>query len=235
MSGPALVVIPTYNELDNLPGLTAAVLHAMPDADLLVVDDASPDGTGALADALARREPHIKVLHRSAKLGLGTAYREGFTAAINWGYEQVFQMDADFSHEPADLLRLRAALESGADLAIGSRWVAGGGTRNWGLRRRMLSRGGSFYARTILGVPIRDLTGGFKGWRRTALEAIALGTIRSEGYSFQIEMTYRAIQRQLRVVEVPIVFTDRRVGQSKMSGAIFREALFAVWRLRFRR
>jgi dolichol-phosphate mannosyltransferase len=165
---------------------------------------------------------------------LGTAYRGGFQRALADQYERVFQMDADFSHDPADLVRLLRATDEGADVAIGSRYVDGGGTRNWSLRRRILSRGGSFYARTILGVGVRDLTAGFKCWRREALQRIQLDAVRSEGYGFQIEMTYRAIRQGLRVVEVPILFTERRAGASKMSGGIITEAIVGVWRLRAR-
>lgn len=229
-----LVVVPTYNERDNLAKFVTALLGALPEAQVLVVDDASPDGTGAIADAIAARDGRVRAIHRAGKLGLGTAYRDAFARAIAEGWELVGQMDCDFSHDPADLPRLVAAVREGADVAVGSRWIRGGGTRHWGIGRRLLSRGGSFYARTVLGVRVRDLTAGFKCWRREALEKVGVEGVKSEGYGFQIEMTYRAIRRGLRVVEVPITFVDRRVGQSKMSGGIVTEALVGVWRLRFR-
>jgi dolichol-phosphate mannosyltransferase len=230
----SLVVLPTYNERGNLGPIVQAIHKALPDAEVLVVDDASPDGTGELAASLAKGDERLRVLRRSAKLGLGTAYRDAFRLALAGPYAHVIQMDADFSHDPADLPRLAEAVQRGADVAVGSRWVAGGGTRNWGVGRRLLSRGGSFYARTVLGVPVHDLTSGFKCWRRETLASVGLEEVRSEGYGFQIEMTYRAIRRGFRVVEVPIVFVDRRVGQSKMSSAIVREALLGVWRMRAR-
>jgi len=228
-----LVVVPTYNERDNLAALCARIRHTLPGADLLVVDDASPDGTGALADDLARGDARIRVLHRPGKLGLGTAYREGFRLALREAYAFVFEIDADFSHAPEDLPRLLEAARAGADLAIGSRYVKGGGTRNWGFARKLLSRGGSLYARTILGVSVRDLTSGFKCFRGEALAALDLEALHSEGYAFQIEVTYRLLRQGRRVTEVPIVFVDRRVGQSKMSGGIVLEAVGVVWRLRF--
>ncbi|MBI4493834.1 MAG: polyprenol monophosphomannose synthase [Chloroflexi bacterium] len=226
-----LVIVPTYNERQNLEPLAEAVLRQGP-FDLLVVDDGSPDGTGEVADALAQRFPsRVSVLHRGAKLGLGSAYVQGFKAALERGHERVFQMDADFSHDPRDLPRLRDALES-ADLAIGSRYVDHGGARHWPLWRRALSRGGSLYARTILGVPVHDLTSGFKGFRRQALEALELDAIRSNGYSFQIEVTYRCYEQGRQIKEVPILFVDRRTGASKMSPHIVLEAMIMVWRLR---
>lgn len=228
----ALVVIPTYNERENLKPLCEQVLQSLPCCDVLIVDDNSPDGTGALADQLSEREPRIKVLHRSGKLGLGTAYIAGFRHALSHDYEYVFEMDADFSHDPAYLPALLNAAKEGADVVIGSRRVPGGGTENWGVGRQVMSAGGSLYARTILGLPVRDLTSGFKCFRRRVLETIDLDAVRSNGYSFQIELTYRAAQAGFRVAEVPIVFVDRRVGQSKMSGSIFREALTMVWKLR---
>jgi len=228
-----MIVVPTYNERDNLEALHAEVRRVLPSADLLIVDDASPDGTGVLADGLAARDPQVRVLHRPAKLGLGTAYRDGFGVALRDGYDFVFEMDADFSHSPDDLVRLLAAARDGADLAIGSRYVPGGGTRNWGRLRRLISRGGSLYARTILGVAVRDLTSGFKCFRKSALLGLDLGRLHSEGYAFQIEVTYRLLRRGARVVEVPIVFVDRRVGLSKMSRRILLEAVAVVWRLRF--
>jgi dolichol-phosphate mannosyltransferase len=230
-----LVCVPTYNERENLEALVGAAHAALPEADLLIIDDNSPDGTGALADQIAAADPHVKVLHRAGKLGLGTAYLEGFRLGLAQGYDYLFEMDCDFSHDPRYLPDLLAAARGGADLVIGSRYVAGGGTENWGLLRKILSRGGSLYARTILGVKIRDLTGGFKCFRRALLEALPLDRMRTQGYGFQIEMTYRALQAGFRVVEIPIVFVDRRVGQSKMSKAIFLEAMKMVWALRLSR
>jgi dolichol-phosphate mannosyltransferase len=228
----ALVIIPTYNERENIKPLCEQVLAQLPVCDILIVDDGSPDGTGALCDELHAREPRIRVLHRSGKLGLGTAYIAGFRYALEHGYEYIFEMDADFSHDPAYLPSLLAAAKEGADVVIGSRRIPGGGTENWGAIRQLVSSGGSLYARTILGLPVRDLTSGFKCFRRRVLETIDLDAVRSNGYSFQIEVTYRASQAGFRIAEVPIVFVDRRVGQSKMSGTIFAEALTMVWKLR---
>jgi dolichol-phosphate mannosyltransferase len=210
-----------------------AVLDTAQDR-VLVIDDGSPDGTGAIADRLATELEWVDVLHRPAKEGLGPAYVAGFRRALDDGAELVLEMDCDFSHDPADVPRLIAACEEGADLALGSRYVAGGGTVNWGLGRRIVSRGGSLYARIVLGVGVRDLTGGFKCFRRATLEAIDLDAIAARGYGFQIEGTYRVLRRRLRVVEVPITFTDRRVGESKMSGGIVAEAMLQVPRLRWR-
>ncbi|HEX2685658.1 MAG TPA: polyprenol monophosphomannose synthase, partial [Kofleriaceae bacterium] len=223
-----LIVVPTYNERDNVREIALRLLVALPDIELLFVDDDSPDGTGALLDELAAAQPHIHVLHRGGKLGLGTAYLEGFRWGLARGFDYLFEMDADGSHDPRYLSQMLALAEDGADVVVGSRYVPGGGTENWGFGRTLLSRGGSLYARTILGVELRDVTAGFICWRRTALEAIDLSTITSNGYSFQIEMKYRALKRNLRVVETPIVFVDRRVGQSTMSRAIFVEALLKV-------
>lgn len=228
-----LIVVPTYNEHDNVRGIAAAFLAALPGVELLFVDDNSPDGTGAVLDELARDEPRINVMHRPGKLGLGTAYVQGFGWGLERGYEYLLEMDADGSHDPKYLPQMVALADDGADVVIGSRYVPGGGTENWGVGRKILSRGGSLYARTILGVDVRDVTAGFMLWRRTALEAIDLSSVTSNGYSFQIEMKYRAILRGLRVVETPIVFVDRAVGQSKMSRKIFAEALLKVWALRF--
>jgi dolichol-phosphate mannosyltransferase len=227
-----LICIPTYNEREVLPSIVAAVREANPDATVLVVDDNSPDGTGALADDLAARDPQIRVLHRQGKEGLGAAYKHAFRVALEEGWERIVQMDADFSHDPKDVPRLLAALEAGADLAIGSRYVAGGGTENWGLGRRLISRGGGSYARLALGVGVNDLTAGFKAWRADTLKGISLDAVDAKGYGFQIEMTFRTLQNGFKVVEVPIRFVDRRVGASKMSGSIFFEALTLVWRLR---
>jgi dolichol-phosphate mannosyltransferase len=234
MAERVLICVPTYNESGNLANLVAAVHGSLPDADLLVIDDNSPDGTGALADEIAARDPHLNVLHRPGKQGLGTAYLEGFRQGLRGDYEYFFEMDCDFSHDPKYLPELLAAARGGADLVLGSRWAPGGGTENWGIGRKILSRGGSFYARTILGIDIRDVTGGFKCFRRRVLETLPLDRVQTQGYGFQIELTYRAIKAGFKVVEVPIVFVDRRVGQSKMSKAIFLEAMKMVWRLRLK-
>lgn len=229
---PALVIIPTYNERDNVGPITSAVLAAEPRADVLVVDDNSPDGTGQLADELAKKEPRIQVLHRQQKEGLGRAYLHAFRWALERGYQFIIEMDADFSHDPKYLPRLIDTAMGGADLVLGSRYVEGGGTVNWGIGRKLLSRGGSLYARSILGVKVRDLTGGFKCFNRRVLEAIDLDAVVSNGYGFQIELTYRALKKGFTVKEIPIVFEERRVGQSKMSRKIFFEALTLVWKLR---
>jgi dolichol-phosphate mannosyltransferase len=226
----ACVILPTYDERENLPLIVPAILEASPLVDVLVVDDNSPDGTGAAADALAAREPRVRVLHRGRKEGLGRAYLAGFADALAGGYGRVVEMDADFSHDPAALPLL---LGTDADLVLGSRYVRGGKTVHWGFGRRALSRGGSLYARTILGVPVRDLTGGFKCFRRQVLESLDLASVRSTGYAFQIELTYRALRRGFHVVEVPITFADRRVGHSKMTRSIVLEALWKVWKIRF--
>ena len=227
-----LVVTPTYDERENLAWLVRAVHGVVPSADVLVVDDASPDGTGAIADALAAEDARVHVLHRPRKLGLGTAYVDGFRFALERGYDLVFEMDADLSHDPAYLPSFLAAFEAGADVVVGSRRIAGGGVRGWSMHRQALSRGGSLYSRVVLGVDVRDLTTGYKGYTRRALEVIDIESIASNGYSFQIETTYRALKRGLSVVEVPIWFVDRRAGQSKMSSGIFAEAILMPWRLR---
>ncbi len=227
-----LVIVPTYNERDNLPAIIAAVHEHLPEADLLVVDDNSPDGTGAVADEIAARDKKVHVLHRPGKQGLGTAYVAGFKWALAREYQFMFEMDCDFSHDPKYLPIMLARARSGADLVLGSRYVDGGGTVNWGPMRKLISRGGSLYARTILGIGVRDLTGGFKCFRRATLEKLDLDSVSAQGYGFQIEMTYRAVKQGLRVEEIPIVFVDRRVGQSKMSKKIFLEALTLVWKLR---
>jgi dolichol-phosphate mannosyltransferase len=227
----ACVVIPTYDERENLPAIVPAVLASSALVDVLVVDDNSPDGTGAIADDLAAREPRVRVLHRPRKQGLGRAYLAGFEVALRDGYGRVLEMDADFSHDPAALPTL-LALSRDADLVLGSRYVPGGGTMHWGLARRLLSRGGNLYARAVLGAGIRDLTGGFKCFRREVLERIDIGSVTTTGYAFQIELTWRALRAGFRVVEVPIVFADRRVGRSKMTRAIVLEALWKVWAIR---
>jgi len=229
-----LVLIPTYNERGNLPSFVSAVRSALPGANILVIDDNSPDGTGALADEIAAKDTHVEVLHRNQKEGLGRAYLAGFAWALERRYSHVFEIDADFSHNPKDLPRLLEATEN-ADIALGCRWMPGGGVSGWPWSRLALSRFGNLYARLILGAPYRDLTGGFKCFRREALETLGLDKIRSVGYGFQIETTWRALQSGLRVTEVPIHFTDRTVGVSKMSGQTFKEALVLVWRLRLGR
>jgi dolichol-phosphate mannosyltransferase len=234
--GRVVVCVPTYNEMENLQSMVEAlgtVIDPRRDS-VLVIDDNSPDGTGEIADGLAAERPWLSVLHRERKEGIGAAYIAGFGVALRSGAELVVQMDCDFSHDPRDVPRLIAACKDGADLALGSRWVHGGGTANWGLGRRLISRGGSLYARLVLGVGVRDLTGGFKCFRRSTLEAIALDRVRTRGYGFQIEMTYRVLRAGRRVTELPIVFADRRVGQSKMSGAIVLEAMRQVPVLRLR-
>jgi len=231
---PALVCIPTYNERDNVETIARAALAADPRIDVLVIDDNSPDGTGAIADALAASDSRAHVLHRPAKQGLGLAYLDGFRWALSHGYSFILEMDADFSHHPRYLPVLIDRAEGGADLVLGSRYVAGGGTVNWGAVRKLVSRAGSLYARTILRLPQRDLTGGFKCFRRRVLESIDLASVHSTGYAFQIELTYRAIKKGFRVEEIPIVFEDRRVGQSKLSRGIILEALAVVWKLRLK-
>ena len=222
------VCLPTYNERENLEPMVDRLGEVLDEGDLvLVIDDNSPDGTGEIADRLSAERSGVQVLHRSRKEGLGPAYLDGFRRALELGADLVFEMDCDFSHDPADVPRLAAAAED-ADLVIGSRYVRGGGTRNWGLLRRLISRGGSLYAQLLLRVPVRDLTGGFKCYRRAVLETIDLDAIESKGYAFQIETTYRTIKAGFRVVEVPIVFTDREVGGSKMSKAIVLEAVWKV-------
>ncbi|WP_437956473.1 polyprenol monophosphomannose synthase [Sorangium sp. So ce119] len=232
MAPRTLIITPTYNERDNLAAFVSSVLAAVPGAHVLVVDDASPDGTGALGDELAARDGRVRVLHRRAKLGLGTAYLEGFQRALDGGYDVAFEMDADLSHDPGHLPAFLDAIARGADVVLGSRNMPGGGVEGWGLGRHVLSKGGSLYARTILGVGVRDLTTGYKAFTRRALLALDLGSVRSNGYAFQIETTYRALRKGLRVIEVPIVFVDRRAGHSKMSRRIFAEAIVEVFRLR---
>src|SRR5215472_111875 len=226
----AVICLPTYNERENLERMVEALEPL--GVRVLVIDDNSPDGTGDIADRLAAEKDWLTVLHRPQKEGLGPAYLAGFREVLQGEARYVLEMDCDFSHDPVDVPRLIQACSDGADLALGSRYVAGGGTANWGAARRFVSAGGSFYARTLLGVPIRDLTGGFKCFRREVLEQIDLDSIRAKGYAFQIELTYRAIRRGFRVVEVPILFSDRTEGQSKMSRGIFLEAVLRVPALR---
>lgn len=226
------VCLPTYNERENLEPMVDRLGEILGgDGVVLVIDDNSPDGTGEIADRLAAARPWVHALHRPRKEGLGPAYLDGFRRALELGADLIFELDCDFSHDPADIPRLAAAAED-ADLVIGSRYVSGGGTRNWGLVRRLISRGGSLYAQLLLGVPVRDLTGGFKCYRRAVLETIDLDAIHSKGYAFQIETTYRALRAGFRVTEVPIVFVDRAVGGSKMSKAIVLEAVWKVPALR---
>ncbi|MEO6208459.1 MAG: polyprenol monophosphomannose synthase [Candidatus Limnocylindrales bacterium] len=227
------VVLPTYDEAENVTPMCQAILAALPGATLLVVDDGSPDGTGQLADALAAADPRIRVRHRPSKQGLGRAYLDGFGVALAGGAERVVQMDADFSHDPSVLPDMLAPFErDGADLVIGSRYTKGGGVVDWGIGRRVISRGGSIFAGTVLGLPASDLTGGFKAWRAPTLAGIGFEGVHAGGYVFQIEMTYRAHRSGARIVEVPITFRDRRVGQSKMSRRIVVEALVVVVQLR---
>jgi dolichol-phosphate mannosyltransferase len=228
----AIVCLPTYDERENLEPMVHALGEVLgPDDRVLVIDDSSPDGTGEIADRLAAELEWVDVLHRPRKEGLGRAYLDGFRWALADGAELVLEMDCDFSHDPKDVPRLIAAADD-ADLVLGSRYVPGGGTANWGVVRRAISRWGSFYAQMLLGLPIRDLTGGFKCYRRAVLEAIDLDAIRSRGYAFQIETTYRALRKGFRAAEIPIRFTDRQVGGSKMSRAIVLEAVWKVPALR---
>jgi dolichol-phosphate mannosyltransferase len=228
------VVLPTYEEAENLPSIAAAILAALPAATLLVVDDNSPDGTGDLADGMAAENPRVLVHHRPGKAGLGRAYLDGFRVALEGGARSLVQMDADWSHDPAVLPALvRPIAEDRADLVIGSRYIRGGGVRDWGIGRRLISRLGSLFARTVLGLRPHDLTGGFKAWRAETLASIPFDGVHAGGYVFQIEMTYRASRGGARVTEVPIVFQDRRVGRSKMSRRIIVEALLVVVRLRW--
>jgi dolichol-phosphate mannosyltransferase len=228
------IVLPTYDEPDNIRPMSAAILEALPGAVLLVVDDGSPDGTGAIADELALADPRILVRHRHAKQGLGRAYLDGFELALGGGATIVVQMDADFSHDPTALPSLIGPVrDDSADLVIGSRYTPGGRVVDWGIGRRLVSRGGSLFARIVLGLAQNDLTGGFKAWRASTLAAVPFDGVHAGGYVFQIEMTFRAARRGARIREVPITFVDRRVGQSKMSRRIVAEALLVVLQLRF--
>ena len=226
-----LVIIPTYNEADNVRPISDAVLANLPEAHILFVDDNSPDGTGELADGIAAAEPRIHVLHRTSKEGLGRAYIAGFKWALEHGYELIFEMDADFSHDPKTLPAFVEKAESGADLVLGTRYAGGIRVINWPLNRLLTSMGAGMYVRAVTGLPVSDPTGGFKCFRRRVLEAIDLDAVRSNGYSFQIEMTHTAWWLGFHIGEVPIVFEDRRVGKSKFNGRIAREAFFMVWRL----
>jgi dolichol-phosphate mannosyltransferase len=240
MSKTVWLILPTYNEAENIENAVAATVAALETAApggyrVLIVDDSSPDGTGELADRLASQNASIEVLHRAQREGLGPAYLAGFARALEAGADLVLEMDADLSHDPADIGRLIAAIDAGADLALGSRYVAGGAVAQWGALRRFVSRGGCLYARLVLGLPIRDPTGGFKCFRREVLEAIDLASVRSHGYVFQVELTLRAVRCGFRVVEVPIVFRDRRHGHSKMSARIAIEAAWLLPQLRRQR
>jgi dolichol-phosphate mannosyltransferase len=240
MSRTLWLILPTYNEVENIEAITAAVVSQLaviaPDAfRVLIVDDSSPDGTGEVADRLAAENPAIEVLHRAQRQGLGVAYIAGFKRALDGGADLVLHMDADFSHDPADIPRLVAAVGAGADLALGSRYTRGGGVSDWALSRRIISRAGNLYARTVLGIPTRDLTGGFKCFRRSVLDSIELDTVRAHGYAFQVELTLRAIRRGFKVVEVPIIFRDRMHGHSKMSTRIAVEAAWLLPQLRSKR
>ncbi len=234
--GRVVVVIPTYNERDNLEWIVGRLRTAVPDADVLVVDDGSPDGTGDLADELAAADPQVSVVHRTEKAGLGAAYLHGFRVALERGYDVVGEMDADGSHQPEQLPSLLAALRD-ADLVIGSRWVPGGSVVNWPLSRKVLSVGGNLYARVLLGIPLRDVTAGYRLFRRTTLEAIDLATVESAGYIFQTDLAFRTVRAGLRVVEVPIEFVERVRGESKMSRDVATESLrrITTWGLRERR
>lgn len=227
-----LIIIPTYNEYGNLRPLLDEIFVNAPQSDILVVDDNSPDGTGNLADQIAEEDTRVHVLHRAGKLGLGTAYIAGFKYAIAHEYDAAFEMDADFSHDPRYLPDFLKAIES-ADLVIGSRYVKGGGTPNWSLLRRFISGGGNIYTRIVLSLPVHDCTAGYRCYRRSVLEQIDLDTIRSQGYAFQVELVHRVLQHGFKIVEIPIIFMDRRVGKSKMSRKIFIEGFLSVLRIRF--
>jgi len=228
----ALIIIPTYDERENLPRLVSEIQALLPEVHILVVDDNSPDGTGQLADELAAQDARVHVLHRAGKQGLGTAYIAGFRWALQYEYAFIFEMDCDFSHQPKYLPTFLKAAEDGADLVLGCRYMKGGGTEDWTLSRKLISRAGNLYAKSIMGLPFRDLTGGFKCFSRNVLETIDLGAVKSKGYAFQIELTYRAWLAGFKIVEVPIIFPDRKVGLSKMSGRIVREAMINVIKLR---
>ncbi len=226
-----LIVIPTYNERENIAELVPAVRDLAESPDVLVVDDSSPDGTGQVVERIAANDSQVHLLSRPAKSGLGRAYLAGFAWGLERGFDVLVEMDADLSHSPEDLRTLLKAIET-KDFVVGSRWVSGGSTVNWGAGRKIISQGGSFYSRMILGFPIRDWTGGFNAWRATTLKKMQLQSVKSEGYSFQIELKFRALHAGCKGLEVPITFVDRRVGQSKMSSRIVLEALYRVWLIR---
>ncbi|MCW2799108.1 MAG: dolichol-phosphate mannosyltransferase [Aeromicrobium sp.] len=223
-----LVIIPTYDEADNVEWIVSSVLERQPGVEILIADDGSPDGTGDIADRLAVDDARVHVMHRSGKQGLGSAYRAGFAWGIERGFDVLVEMDADGSHRPEDLGRLLEASAQGADLVLGSRWVPGGGVVNWPWYRRMISRGGTFYAQLMLGIPIKDATGGYRAFRRSTLERLPLDEVASQGYCFQIDMARRVLDAGMSIVEVPITFVERVRGESKMSGGIVREALWRV-------
>ncbi len=227
-----LIIIPTYNELENLRPILNEIFSFAPLTDVLIVDDNSPDGTGKLADEISAENPQVHLLHRSGKLGLGTAYIAGFKYAIEHGYDAAFEMDADFSHDPRYLPDFLKAIED-ADLVIGSRYIPGGSTPNWSFTRRMISGCGNIFARFMLGIPVHDCTAGYRCYRREVLQSIDLDTIQSQGYAFQVELAYRVMRQGFKIVETPIVFMDRRVGKSKMSRAIVIEAFTYVLRTKF--
>jgi dolichol-phosphate mannosyltransferase len=229
-----LIIIPTYNEIENLRPLLEAIFSYAPETDVLIVDDNSPDGTGKLADQIHEEDQRVNVLHRAGKLGLGTAYIAGFKYAIEHNYDAAFEMDADFSHDPRYLPDFLRAIEH-ADLVIGSRYIAGGGTPNWSIGRRIISGGANIFAPFVLGIPVHDCTAGYRCYRREVLESIDLDAVQSQGYAFQVEMAYRVMKQGFKIVEIPIIFMDRRVGKSKMSRKIFIEALLYVLRTRFDR
>jgi len=227
-----LIVVPTYNERENIGPLIEGIFSSLNDPHILFIDDGSPDGTGSLVEEMAGKDPRLHIIHRPEKMGLGTAYVRGFSFFLDRGYDLCFEMDADLSHDPKDLPRFLGVIKE-FDLVIGSRYIQGGETQNWGVIRKAVSRGGNTYARVILGIPFTDITSGFRCFRRRALQAIELGTIRSKGYAFHIEMAYRIWKKGFRIEELPIVFNDRLVGKSKMSWRIFFEAVWEVWRLKF--
>ncbi len=229
----ALICMPTYNEAGNIRVITDAILSVVPEVHILIIDDNSPDGTGKIGDELSRNDDRIHVLHRTEKAGLGPAYIAGFRWGLERNYDVLIEMDADFSHQPRYLPKMLEKLKS-YDVVVGSRYVKGGGTENWGAMRKIISRGGGLYARTILGIPVKDLTAGFVGWNRRVLEALNLDGIEASGYVFQIEMKYRAHQKGFSIHETPITFPDREVGESKMTPGIAAEAVTRVWRIRFK-
>lgn len=229
----ALICMPTYNEAENIQAIITAIHEVAPEVHLLVIDDNSPDGTGQIADEMAQEDERIFVLHRTEKAGLGKAYVAGFKWALEQGYERVLEMDADFSHQPKYVPEMFGQLDR-YDVVVGSRYVAGGGTRDWGMIRKLLSRGGGIYARMILGIDVQDLTAGFVAWRAETLQNIDFDKVEAQGYVFQIEMKYRAHQKGYKILEIPIVFPDRTAGESKMSPNIAAEALWRVWGIRLK-
>ncbi len=228
-----LICMPTYNEAENLRPILQAIHNVVPEVHILVIDDNSPDGTGDIADEVAERDERVHVLHRTEKAGLGKAYIAGFRWALEHDYERILEMDADFSHQPKYLPEMIGQLDD-YDVVVGSRYVAGGGTEDWGALRKLISRGGGFYSRTILGIDVQDLTAGFVAWRREVLEDLALDDVEASGYVFQIELKYRAFKKGYKILEVPIVFPDRIAGESKMTPDIAAEALWRVWKIRFK-